>query len=298
VAKKVAIAFEPESVFIEFADILPVKQVQKRVKKTKKYLQIVASIREVGIIEPPVVGRDRDKPGKFLLLDGHLRIEVLKDDGAEGVNCLVATEDEAFTYNKRINRLATIQEHKMILKAIERGVPQERIAKALDINISTIRQKRDLLEGICEEVVELLKDQNCPVNTFQSLKRMKPMRQIEVAELMIAMDNYSVSYSKALLAATPQDQLIDSEKPKTFKGISAQQIAQMETEMAKLQREMKLIEDSYGPDHLNLVLARGYLVTLVENEEISRYLAQNHGEILSEFRRIAEVVSMGPEEKM
>ena len=72
----------------------------------------------------------------------------------------------------------------------------------------------------------------------------------------------------------------------------------METEMANLQREMKLIEDSYGPNHLNLVLARGYLVTLVENEEVSRYLAQNHGEILSEFRRIAEVVSMGPEEKM
>ena len=126
---------------------------------------------------------------------------------------------------------------------------------------------------------------------------MNPLRQIEVAELMIAMDNYSVSYSKALLAATPQDQLIDSDKPKSFKGISAQQIAQMETEMAKLQREMKLIEDSYGPDHLNLVLARGYLVTLVENEKVSRYLAQNHGEILSEFRRISEVVSMGTREQ-
>ncbi len=295
---KVSIAFEAESVFLGFSDILPVKQLQKRVKKTKKYLQISASIREVGIIEPPVVVRDRDKQGKFLLLDGHLRIEVLKERGAQGVNCLVATEDEAFTYNKRINRLATIQEHKMILKAIERGVPQERIAKALDINVSTIRHKRSLLEGICAEVVELLKDKHCPTNAFQSLKKMKPMRQIEVAELMVAMNNYSVSYSKALLAATPQDQLIDSEKPKSFKGISAEQIAQMESEMAKLQREMKLIEDGYGPDHLNLVLARGYLFTLIENQEVSRYLAQNNSEILSEFRRISEVVSMGLEEKV
>ncbi len=101
------------------------------------------------------------------------------------------------------------------------------------------------------------------------------MRQVEVAELMIAMDNYSVSYSKALLVATPQDQLVESEKPKSFKGISAEQIARMETEMAKLQGEMKLIEDSYGPDHLDLVLARGYLVSLLENEGVSRYLAQN-----------------------
>lgn len=291
-------AFESESVFVEFSNILPVKQLHKRVKKTKKYLQISASIREVGIVEPPIVIQEPHKKGKYLLLDGHLRIEILKELGALGVICLVATDDEAFTYNKRINRLATIQEHKMILKAIERGVPQERIAKALGINISSIRQKRSLLEGICPETTELLKDKHCPQNTFLSLKKMKPMRQIEVAELLIAMDNYSVSYSKALLAATPQDQLIESEKPKSFKGISAEKIAQMESEMAKLQREMKLIEDSYGPDHLSLVLARGYLVSLLENEGVSRYLAQNHNEILSEFRRISEVVSMGPEEKV
>ncbi len=291
-------AFESESVFVEFSNILPVKQLHKRVKKTKKYLQISASIREVGIVEPPIVFPEPHKKGKYLLLDGYLRIEILKELGVQGVICLVATEDEAFTYNKRINRLATIQEHKMILKAIERGVPQERIAKALGINISSIRQKRSLLEGICPETTELLKDKHCPQNTFQSLKKMKPMRQIEVAELLIAMDNYSVSYSKALLAATPQDQLIESEKPKSFKGISAEKIAQMESEMAKLQREMKLIEDSYGPDHLSLVLARGYLVSLLENEGVSRYLAQNHNEILSEFRRISEVVSMGPEEKV
>ncbi len=291
-------AFESESVFVDFSNILPVKQLHKRVKKTKKYLQISASIREVGIVEPPIVIPEPHKKGKYLLLDGHLRIEILKELGALGVICLVATEDEAFTYNKRINRLATIQEHKMILKAIERGVPQERIAKALGINISSIRQKRSLLEGICPETAELLKDKHCPQNTFLSLKKMKPMRQIEVAELLIAMDNYSVSYSKALLAATPQDQLIESEKPKSFKGISAEKIAQMESEMAKLQREMKLIEDSYGPDHLSLVLARGYLVSLLENEGVSRYLAQNHNEILSEFRRISEVVSMGPEEKV
>ena len=290
-------AFELESVFVEFSNILPVKQLQKRVKKTKKYLQISASIREVGIIEPPVVFRERGKKGKFLLLDGHLRIEVLKELGTEGVVCLVAIEDEAFTYNKRINRLATIQEHKMILKAIERGVPQARIAKALDVNIATIRQKRSLLEGICPETAALLKDKHCPIHTFQSLKNMMPMRQVEVVELMIAMDNYSVTYSKALLAATPTDQLVEPEKPKSFKGISAEKIAQMESEMAKLQREMKLIEDSYGSDHLNLVLVRGYLVSLLENKEVSRYLAQNHNEILSEFRRISEVVSMGSAEQ-
>lgn len=289
-------AFEPKSVFVQLAEILPVKQFPERIKKTRKYQQIAASIREIGIIEPPVVVRERNNKGMFLMLDGHLRVEVLKELGEDGVTCLVATDDEAFTYNKRINRLATIQEHRMILKAIENGVPEERIAKALDVNISNIRHKRRLLEGICPEAAELLKDKHCPINTFRSLKKMRPLRQVEVVELMIAMDNYSVMYSKALLAATPQDRLVEPGKLKKFKGISVEQIARMEAEMANLQRELKLIEDSYGPDHLNLVLARGYLVSLLNNNNVVRYLTQHHGEVLSEFQKISEVVSMGSEE--
>ena len=78
------------------------------------------------------MARDRDDPGKYLLLDGHLRIEVLKDRGETEVVCLISTEDEAFTYNKRVNRIAIIQEHRMILKAIERGVSEERLAKVTE----------------------------------------------------------------------------------------------------------------------------------------------------------------------
>jgi hypothetical protein len=292
---KVAMAFEPDSVLIRLLDLLPVKQLSVTIKKSRKYQQILASIQEVGIIEPPVVARQEGRQGKFLLLDGHLRIEVLKELEVDDVTCLIATDDEAFTYNKRVNRLATIQEHKMILKAIERGVSEDRIAKALDVDIPNIRRKRRLLDGICPEAAELFKDKHCPLNTFQSLKKMKPVRQVEVAELMIAMNNFSITYSKALLVATPQDQLVESGKPKTFKGISPEQIARMENEMASLQREMKLIEESYGPDHLDLVLARGYLVSLLNNSKVVRYLTENHSEILGEFQRISEAASMGSE---
>jgi len=292
-SEKAIMAFEPDTKLLTLSEILPTKQLSAAIKKSKKYKQITASIREVGIIEPPIVAQQKGKSRKFLLLDGHLRIEVLRDLAIDEVTCLAATDDEAFTYNKRINRLATIQEHKMILKAIERGVPEDRIAKALDVNIPSIRAKRQLLDGICPEAVELLKDKHCPINTFRSLKKMNPMRQVEVAELMIALNNFSVSYSKALLAATRQGQLVNPEKPKKFKGVSPEQIERMEREMGKLQREMKLIEDTYGPDHLNLVLARGYLVSILNNEKVERYLSQNHAGILAEFQKISEAASIG-----
>jgi hypothetical protein len=292
---KVIMAFEPKGIRVALTDILPVKQLGVSTKSSRKYKQIAASVREIGLIEPLVVTRQKGHRGAFLLLDGHVRLQILKDFGTLATTCLVATDDEAFTYNKRISRLATIQEHKMILKAVESGVPEHRIAKALDIDVAMIRRKRRLLDGICSEVADLLKDRHCPINTFQSLKKLKPIRQMEVAQLMVTMNNYSVPYSRALLAATPLDQLVDTKKPKIAKGISPEQMARMEAEMDNLQREMKLVEDSYGEDQLTLVIAGAYISSLLKNDQVANHMGQHHSVILSEFRRIAIVEVAEPE---
>jgi ParB-like chromosome segregation protein Spo0J len=283
----VTMAFEETELRIAIVDIQPLKLVSDAVKKTRKYAQIAASTREVGIVEPPIVARDRSDPGKYLLLDGHLRIDVLKDMGETDVVCLISTDDEAFTYNKYVNRIAAIQEHRMILKAVELCVSEERIAKVLNVDVQSIRRKRHLLDGICAEVAEILKDRHIAIQTFTELKKMMPLRQIEAAELMVAMNKYTISYAKSLLAATPQSQLVESTKPKRVKGLSEEQIALMERESVSLEREFKIAEKSYGTDHLDLVLTSGYLGKLISNARVVRYLAQHHREILAEFQKIA-----------
>ncbi len=287
-------AFEGSSKTLAIADIHPLRLVTPMVKGSVKYAQIIASIREIGIIEPPVVARDRSTPGKYLLLDGHLRIEVLKDLGIADATCLVSTDDEAFTFNRRVNRLAIIQEHRMILKAIERGASEERIAKSLHIDVKTLQHKKRLLSGICSEAVELLKDRHVPVAVFWVLRRMIPIRQIEAAELMIAINKFTSSYGRSLLAATPQDQLIEKPKSKVVKGLTPEQMSLMERESANLDREFKMAEQSYGTDHLDLVLAKGYLAKLLGNARVVRYLAQHHQEILSEFQKVAEMEHATP----
>lgn len=281
-------AFEDATLRIPVSGISRLREVSATMKKSVKYGQIAASIHEVGMIEPPVVVRNVDQPTQFTLLDGHLRLEILKERGDKEVVCLVATEDEAFTYNKRVSRIAIVQEHKMILNAIKKGVPEERLARALNVNIANIRAKRNLLVGICEEAAELLRDKHVPLNAFHELKRMKPMRQIEAAELMVAMNRYSTGYAKSLVAATPQDQLIE-QKRKSQKTLSDEQIAVMERESANLDREFKVIEQSYGSDHLELVLAIGYVSRLLENVRVVRYLAQRHPEILAEFQKVVDI---------
>ena len=134
---------------------------------------------EIGIVESPIVARDRNDQGKYLLLDGHLRIDVLKHRGATEVVCLISKDDEAFTYNKRVNRIAAIQEHRMILKAVERGVSEQRIAKALNVDVQSIRRKRHLLDGICAEVAQILKDKHIAMQTFTELKKMMPLRRLK-----------------------------------------------------------------------------------------------------------------------
>ena len=285
-SSSIGIGFEKERLRIPIAQIIPLKLVSPAIKKTPKFAQIAASIRAVGLVEPPVVARDRGEVGKFLLLDGHLRVDVLKDLGQTDVVCLISTDDEAYTYNKRVNRLAMIQEHRMIVKAVERGVPEDRIAKALNVDVQSIVRKRRLLEGICQEVAEILKDKHIAINTFTELKKMLPLRQIEAAELMVAMNKFTTNYAKSLVIATPQAQLVEQDKPKQVKGLTEEQIAMMERESVSLQREFRLAEKSYGADHLDLVLANGYVGRLLSNAKVVRFLAQHHSEILTEFQKM------------
>ena len=124
VSSAIAQAFGSDFVVIPITSILPVKAIEKTVKSSHKYRQIAASVREIGLVEPPAVIRDARDANSYLLLDGHIRIEVLRDLGQTEVECLISTDDEAFTYNKRISRLSPVQEQRMIAKAIERNVPK------------------------------------------------------------------------------------------------------------------------------------------------------------------------------
>ncbi len=284
----VAAAFEQELLTVSFDCIAPLYLVTPQMKSSIKFKQIEASIHEIGLVEPMVVARDLQNPNQYTLLDGHLRFEVLKDQEQTQARCLVSTDDEAFTYNKRINRLATIQEHKMILRALSLGVPEPRLASALNINIRTLKQKRQLLDGICDEAAELLKDKQVALTSFQILKKMKPMRQIEAAQLMVAMNKFTINYARSLLAATPENLLVSAATPKKIKGISREQLDLMERESANLEREVRLVEDSYGADHLDLVLARGYISKLMSSERVTRYLSLHHEEFLPAFEKITE----------
>jgi len=109
---------------------------------------------------------------------------------------------------------------------------------------------------------------------------------------MVLANTITIAYAEAMLVATPVNMLVEGKKPAKLTGLNQEQITKMEREMSNLQGQYKMVEQSYGQDVLNLVLAKGYLAKLLENKPVARYLKQRQPDVLEEFEAIVQTVSL------
>lgn len=280
-------AFRPDIVLLEIARLTTSREITAVMQQETKYRQIAASLEHVGMIEPVVVfsaGR-----GKYLILDGHKRVEILKSRGETQVQCLLATDDESYNYNKRVNYLSPIGEHQMILRALANGLTEERLAAALDVDVGVIRHKRDLLDGICPEAVETLRDRRVTPKAFSLLRKMKPARQIEVADLMVAAKSYTERFVRALYVGTRAELLVaeQAERQDSLKRVDAGKKAILEMETDALLKEFKTVEQSYGKNVIALTVCSRYLEKMVQNGRVQRYLAKKWPVLLDQIQQVA-----------
>jgi len=287
-ANRIKQGFQKKLIELAVRELLPTKNVSISVKQGRKYAQILSSIREVGLIEAPVVAPFKNGKG-YLLLDGHLRIIALKELEVENVYCLISTDDESYTYNKYINRLSAIQEHRMIVKALKSGVSEEKLANALNLDKRTLRNKRFLIDGICPEAIDLLKDQSVSEHVFRVLKKMKTPRQIAVAMLMNDQNKFTTNYAKALLEATPTDQLVNKGKIKKDNPAILARQARLEEESLALSKEIGSLKEQYGTAIIDMTSMQAYLKRLLGNEAVAKYLREFNEPIYYKFKEIAEL---------
>lgn len=286
----VSYCFERNSVKFNIDDLIPTKKPPINVKNSKKYLQIKKSINSIGIIEPIVVYLD-SKLGKIKILDGHLRIEALKELGETEAICLVSTIYDTYTPNSKVSRITIIQEQKMIRKALKSGVSIEKLSEALGISIEILKGKINLLDGIDPEVVNLLANQNVPKATFYTLRKMKNIRQIECACIMNNMENYSEKFSLSLLHNTQPNLLVDGQQGHDKEG-HRKTIDRLEREMAQVHIESEKLKESYGENTLRLVIMKSHIQKLLENTKILHWLLDNKNELLVELKKITNINSL------
>jgi hypothetical protein len=279
-------AFEKQIVLLPIGIIVPQKEITTSHRNGEFYKQLTASLKHIGLIEPLVVYPRG--PGDYLLLEGHLRLEILKSIGVTETKCLLSTDDEAYTYNRHVNHIPAVAQHFMLLEALKTGLTEERIAAALDVSLESIRMRRDLLNGICPEAVQILIDKPIRPQVFALLRKMKPIRQIEAAEHMVAGGTYTIPFAKALLAVT-KPEMLEADPAASSKKLQATSSAarsMFEEENEFLLKDLKSVEESYGTDVLALTVSCGYIDRLLQNPKIERYLSRNHMDILETLQQL------------
>jgi hypothetical protein len=146
------------------------------------------------------------------------------------------------------------------------------------------------LDQLSAEAFELLKDTPISATALNTLRWMRPKRQVEAANLMVSTGNYSRSFAKALLIATKPAERVNM-RSRPVRGLSRAQQESMQQELDNLLSDAKVTE-SYGADQLNLVVASAYVSRLISNKTIESFLGQHHREYLEEFRAIVSAASL------
>lgn len=282
--------FNDRCVIVDVSELVYGKDLPVNVKASVKYIQIKSSIAKVGIIEPVVIYIDND--GNKTILDGHLRVEVVKDLNMQYLCCLIAKDEESYSYNRYLNRITVVQEHRMIIKAVEDGVSEDKLSEALNISVSALKDKFKLLNGICQEVIVILADKPAPKAIFTILRKMKTSRQIEVVTTMISLNNFSKKFALSLLHTTTEDMLTNPKDSKLIEQDTARNFARMEREMIAMEMKSKQLESIYGTNNLKLVVIISHVKTLLANYAVLNWLVDNSPEYLKQLKKIAAIEAL------
>jgi len=279
--------FDSATVLLPVAELSPLFPRQNGVRGIRNYRRIVSSIRELGLIEPLVVV---DQGGKYFIKDGYLRWEALKELGLTQAECLISSDFDAYTYNKRVNPLALVQTHAMIDRAVKQGADPQRIASTLNVSRDWVQRMEKLVEGVSPAVVERLKQRVVGRRFFDELKKVKPERQLEILQLVEATDDYSPEYIRALVLTTPAEMLVNASSTVSSPRNPAQ--AELTKRLQVMEAEFRKASLTFRDNVFNLVKIAAYTRLILHNDRVREFLGQCYPDLLLEFEKIASDVSL------
>ncbi|MBK9348589.1 MAG: RepB plasmid partition [Burkholderiales bacterium] len=152
----------------------------------------------------------------------------------------------------------------MLNRAVEKGVTARRLADALDLDISTITHKLNLLDGIFAGPPSLLKDQQFAADLGTILKKMNQCAKWSV----LGVGGRQLSpwrLRECTVCSDTGEPTGGCRRRQKVAGVSPTQMANMEREMGSLQEQYKLTEQNFSQDVFNLLLASKFLTKWLEN---------------------------------
>lgn len=269
-------------------DILsPSRSIPVNIRSSNKYKQILTSIAEIGLIEPIMIFITEN--GEHKILDGHLRIEALKDLEVTHAHCLISPIEDTYSYNKRVNHLTILQEQRMLQKAVESGVSVEKLCAVLGLSQGIINTRLRISEGISKEALALLADKNVSQNVFDVLRKINLHKQMDFVSTMVTLNNFTKKFALSMLHALPAEYLVRKPDNAPDDKDMIKTLARLEKEMAALQVETQDIENEFAENNLNLMVVRSYIAKLLSKNEIIHWLYDNKSEYLDVLKKVLGV---------
>ena len=149
--------------------------------------------------------------------------------------------------------------------------------------------------GICEEAFASVAGQALPKRTIAALARMAPVRQVVAVRTMVAVDNLSGDFARALLAATRSSQRSDDARGRQSHPDCVDQLARIERGLLQMQREAAELRLHHDDNLVHLVLAASVVRDWMTNEVVTTWLHSHYPESAAVLERLAKAADFAIE---
>lgn len=153
--------------------------------------------------------------------------------------------------------------------------------------LSDQSENRELVGGICLDVLDVLRDIPVKAKMFGLLQKVLPARQLQIVRLMVAMDRVGLTCARMLIALTPQAMLVKDFHPTTIASLTAGTRCAMALELERLSLAVLSAVEQRGQVGLEFVAASRYFDRLMDNSRVVRYLARNFPGHFEEFHNLS-----------
>lgn len=144
---------------------------------------------------------------------------------------------------------------------------------------------------ICFEAARLLEGCFVTPGVVDALRKMKPPRQVEAAEHIVAGGKFSVTFAKGLLEITPMELRSVNPGNHLHRGSPAL-IRFLQQQASPLVRKLNRFKDSHGQDMLTLTVCCKYVERLLASDRVAEHLSRFHAHALRSLRSVLWKVSL------
>ena len=130
-------------------------------------------------------------------------------------------------------------------------------------------------QGICPGALEKIGEDPKYQGFYSLLRRVKPHRQQQIADLMSMSADRSLSFLTLLVAASRESDFL--RKKTRTRGISRQQLATIEKAFRPLEESFRTRAPDYADNAYALVVTEAYFRRLLNSPRVANYLNLVHG---------------------